>query len=128
LRDDTEGVTKIIRALAYLKKKHPRRKKLVTELKYFRRHRHRMHYATAQTEDLPIGSGVVEAACKTLATQRLKRSGMRWRQAGGQAILTLRAWVQSERFEAGWELLAETYKQPVSMPNNVVPFPIRQSA
>ncbi len=87
-----------------------------------------MHYATAQAENLPIGSGVVEAACKTLATQRLKRSGMRWRQAGGQAILTLRALVQSERFEAGWELLAETYKQPVSMPNNVVPFPMRQSA
>lgn len=122
LRDDAEGVTKVIRALAYLKKKHPRRKKLATELKYFRRHRHRMHYATAQAEHLPIGSGVGEAACKTLATQRLKRSGMRWRQAGGQAILTLRALVQSERFEAGWELLAETYKQPVSMPHNVVPF------
>ena len=32
---------------------------------------------------LPIGSGVVEAACKTLVTERLKRSGMRWREAGG---------------------------------------------
>ena len=52
-----------------------------------------MRYAQAKSCNLPIGSGVVEAACKTLATQRMKRSGMRWRHAGGQAILTLRALV-----------------------------------
>ena len=56
-----------------------------------------MRYAAAQTQNLPIGSGVVEAACKTLATERMKRSGMRWRQAGGQAILTFRALHQSTR-------------------------------
>jgi hypothetical protein len=42
----------------------------------------------------------MEAACKTLVTERMKRSGMRWREAGGQAILTLRGWVQSDRFDA----------------------------
>jgi len=43
----------------------------------------------------------------------LKRSGMRWRQAGGQAILTFRSWCQSDRFERAWALLAATCKRPV---------------
>ena len=50
-----------------------------------------MRYATFARGNMPIGSGIVEAACKTLVTQRLKRSGMRWRHIVGQAILTLRA-------------------------------------
>ena len=47
-----------------------------------------MGYAEAKDQGLPIGSGVVEATCKTLVTERLKRSGMRWSERGGQAILT----------------------------------------
>ena len=74
LRDEPEGIEKVIRALVHLHKKHPRRKKLKTELSYFRRHRARMQYAAAKAQNLPIGSGVVEAACKTLATQRLNGS------------------------------------------------------
>ena len=85
LRDEEGGVEKVIRALDYLKKKHPRRAKLATELNYFRNNRHRMHYAAARAKHLPIGSGVTEAACKTLVTQRLKCSGMRWKTEGGQA-------------------------------------------
>ncbi len=84
-----------------------------------------MRYAKAQAQNLPIGSGVVEAACKTLATERMKRSGMRWRHTGGQAILTLRALHQSERFERGWKLLSSTYKRIVEIPENVVLFPKR---
>ena len=64
-----------------------------------------------------------KAACKTLVTQRMKRSGMRWRHAGGQAILTLRGRIQSERFEHGWQLLAQTYRADLAAPDNVVPFP-----
>ena len=82
-----------------------------------------MQYAEAKAQGLPIGSGVVEAACKTLVTQRMKRSGMRWRQAGGQAILTLRGWVQSQRFDQGWRLLAQCYRANVATPDNVVAFP-----
>jgi len=66
LRDEEGGVEKVIRALDYLKKKHPRRVKLATELNYFRNNRHRMQYAAARANHLPIGSGVTEAACKTL--------------------------------------------------------------
>ena len=79
LKEESEGVEKVIKALAYQYKQHPRRSKLQTELEYFRNNRSRMRYAEHLAENLPIGSGVVEAACKTLVTQRMKCSGMRWR-------------------------------------------------
>lgn len=120
LRDEDNGVEKVIRSLAYLKKKHPRREKLATQLNYFRNNRHRMHYPTARAKHLPIGSGVTEAACKTLVTQRLKCSGMRWKTQGGQGVLTIRGLIQSNRFDDGWQLLSGTYRHTVSMPNKVV--------
>lgn len=119
LRHEKNGINKVIRALVHLKKQHPRSKKIVTEIKYFRNNRHRMRYAESAANNLPIGSGVVEAACKTL-TSRLKRSGMRWRNKGGQAILSLRSLIQSNRFDSGWRLLAATYKHDVQVPYNVV--------
>lgn len=123
LLEDDAGVEKVIRALAYLRDQHPRRTKLATELAYFRGHRHRMRYAEMKAQHLPIGSGVVEAACKTLVTQRMKRSGMRWCHDGGQAILTFRSLAQSERFDHGWQLLSDTYRGNVLLPENVVAFP-----
>jgi hypothetical protein len=128
LRDEMDGVEKVIRALIYLTNKYPRRKKIKTELGYFRRNRHRMRYAELRARNLPIGSGVVEAACKTLVTQRLKRSGMRWRDEGGQAILTLRAFCQSDRFDRAWRLIAETYRSVVSLPEKVIPLRPKRAA
>jgi hypothetical protein len=49
-----------------------------------------MQYSDYKAWHLPIGSGVTEAACKTIFTQRLKLSGMRWTKAGAQRILNLR--------------------------------------
>ena len=80
-----------------------------------------MGYAQAKAQNLPIGSGVVEAACKTVVSARLKCSGVRWRNPGGQAILTVRAHIQSNRFDSGWALLSDTYKVPITMSTNVVP-------
>ena len=121
LLEDDKGVEKVIRSLVHLRDTYPRRKKIARELKYFRRNRHRMRYAVLKKQGLPIGSGVTEAACKTLATQRLKRSGMRWGEQGGQAILSFRALVQSNRFERAWTLFAHTYKAEVTALDNVVP-------
>ncbi|MGQ0591214.1 MAG: hypothetical protein ACT4QB_00820 [Gammaproteobacteria bacterium] len=77
-------------------------------------------------KSLRIGSGVVEATCKTLATQRTKRSGIRWRHAGGQAILSLRALIQSQRFDQAWEMLSQTYRAEITPPDNVVALPRRR--
>ena len=128
LRHDLGGVEKVIRSLNHERRKQPENKRIAEVLGYFRNNRHRMGYAEAKARHLPIGSGVVEAACKTLVTQRLKRSGMRWRHAGGQAILTLRALIQSKRFDSAWELLSGTYRRAVAIPDNVVPFPCQRAA
>ena len=97
-------------------------------LRYFQRNRNRMRYADTQARHLAIGSGIVEADCKTLVTQRLKRSGMHWRRADGQAILTLRALLQSSRFDRAWALLCETYRHEVMVPDNFVTFPRMRAA
>jgi hypothetical protein len=125
LRDDSRGVGKVIRALRHLREEHPRSKIIARELAYFRSRRERMRYAALRARGLPIGSGVVEAACKSLATDRMKRSGMRWTQRGGQAVLTFRALIQSDRFEAGWVRVISAYKAHVSLPDNVIRFPGR---
>jgi hypothetical protein len=124
LKEVADGVEKVIRSLNYLHKKHPRNTKVEKVLVYFRNNRRRMRYQEYIAQGLPIGSGVVEAACKTLVTQRLKQSGMRWDENGGQAILTVRGWTQSQdRFDRAWALLAATYQAEVVVLQNVVPFP-----
>jgi hypothetical protein len=128
LRHELPGVEKVIRALVHLRKQNPHCKRIARELAYFRSNRHRMRYAEHAAANLPIGSGVVEATCKSLVAQRMKRSGMRWLQDGGQAILTFRALAQSHRFPGGWALIAKTYHADVQLPLNVVPLRPRQAA
>jgi hypothetical protein len=118
LRDQPGGADDVITELSRLarklggKRNKQRRKQLNTELTYFKNQRDRMDYAAYQARGLPIGSGVVEAACKTLATQRLKRSGMSWRD-GKQAILTMRSLQQSHRWAAAWALLSAHFRVEV---------------
>lgn len=117
LKEADDGVEQVIRTFKYRARRagRRRRERIETELTYFRNQRHRMRYAQYVREQLPIASGVVEAACKTLVTQRMKRSGMAWTHDGGQAILTLRSLVQSERWERAWSLLRADFCKPVSV-------------
>ncbi len=59
-------------------------------MNFLKKYRRWMNYAELQSEGLAIGSGVTEAACKTLIGYRFKQSGMRWKKATGQYILDLR--------------------------------------
>lgn len=108
LKEADGGVDKVINVLRYhmgrVKTKN-RHSVIQKQLTYFRNQRHRMQYADYLRQSLPIASGVVEAACKTLVTQRMKCSGMAWKQTGGQAILSLRSLIQSNRWSAAWRLL-----------------------
>lgn len=58
--------------------------------KYLRRYRRFMNYAAMKAHHFPIGSGVVESACKQIVSERMKLSGMRWHKQGAQRTLTLR--------------------------------------
>ena len=120
LLEEEGGVASVIRSLEHLRAKHPRSEKIATELAYFRKRRKLMRYAEMKAQGLPIGTGVTEGACKTLVTQRLKQSGMRWGQEGGQAILNLRSWAQSERFDQAWALLAATFQAEITVLSDVV--------
>jgi len=77
--------------------------KALKEIHYFKTNKKRMRYAHFRTQGLFIGSGVVEAGCKTLIAQRLKRSGMFWSRPGANAILALRCLLRSGRLENYWE-------------------------
>jgi hypothetical protein len=72
---------------------------LQTALGYFEHNAHRMHYAHFKSLGMFVGSGAVEAGCKSIAGQRLKLSGMRWTQPGATGILTLRCLQASDRWE-----------------------------
>jgi len=115
LKDDPNGAEKVIRAIRYRRDqaRGSARKTLTAALKYFRSMKEGMDYYQYKKVGLPIGSGVVEAACKTLVSERLKQSGMRWTIRGGQAILNLRSLRQSDRWNEAWVMLALSYKAKV---------------
>jgi len=79
-----------------------RRKALEVQRTFFKRNQAKMTYADFRRRGLPIGSGPVEAACKTLVKARLCRSGMRWSPKGGQRILDLRTYVKANRWDPFW--------------------------
>jgi len=76
---------------------------LEREVNYFRNNAERMRYADFRKRAMFVGSGVVEAGCKTVVGQRLKRSGMHWTVRGANAIMALRCLILSGRWEAFWE-------------------------
>jgi hypothetical protein len=70
---------------------------------YFQTHAARMDYPQFIARQFPIGSGAIESTCKTLVEERAKGAGMRWTQAGAQAVLSLRAVQRSGRWRAFWK-------------------------
>ena len=73
-----------------------------------------MNYAARVTANDPIGSGVTEAACKVIVKQRLCGSGMRWREEGAAAVLSLRCVTYTpERWEQFWSKV-DRYGFPIA--------------
>jgi hypothetical protein len=73
------------------------------ELRYFVNNVPRMQYGTFRSQGFFIGSGVIEAGCKTVIGARCKQSGMFWSQAGAEHVLALRCIHSSHRLDAFWK-------------------------
>lgn len=76
---------------------------LALEADYFERNAARMRYEEFRRQGLFVGSGVIEAGCRTVIASRLKRSGMFWSVRGANAITALRCSRLSDRFDDYWE-------------------------
>jgi hypothetical protein len=74
-----------------------------TEADYFERNADRMRYPKFRRQHLFVGSGVIEAGCKTVIGSRLKQSGMFWTVRGANSIIALRCCHLNGRFEDYWE-------------------------
>lgn len=87
----------------YLPRSGERRKKGRIAINYLRNNADSMRYADFRARGFFVGSGVVEAGCRTVIGQRLKKSGMFWSVAGANAIIAARCCLSSRRFNDFWE-------------------------
>jgi hypothetical protein len=82
---------------------------------YFSNHHHQMQYAQRVKANLPIGSGVTEAACKTIVKMRLCRGGAKWKEPGAAIVLSLRTLIYTEeRWQQFWAKV-DRYGFPVAL-------------
>ena len=109
LKEDPEGASKLLRAARYRRSITKENPDIEAEIKYLQHNRTRMNYFELRQKNLPIGSGVVEAACKNLIGARMKKSGMRWSIDGGQTVLTLRSLILSNRWEQFWSYFLQSH-------------------
>lgn len=97
---DAGDIKAILRALRRHSPKDDEARKCV---EYIDRNRHRMRYPQFQAQQLCTSTGVVEAGCKLAIGTRCKRAGMHWTAVGADAIIALRCYKLSGRFEEFWE-------------------------
>jgi hypothetical protein len=101
---DKGKIEKLVGVLRAIPSRNPElTEKIRIEADYFARNAERMRYPQFRRQHLFVGSGVIEAGCKTVVASRLKRSGMFWTVRGANAILALRCTCLNGRFEDCWE-------------------------
>jgi hypothetical protein len=106
-RLDAGNVEAIVEEARALLPKNPNAgKDARREIEYFDKNKERMRYARFKEHGMFVGSGVIEAGCKTIVGQRLKQSGMHWTVTGANAIIALRCAHLSGRIEDYWEQTA----------------------
>ena len=115
LKNKPAGIYRVLHSAAAIRHCHGLRGRLKdynNAYTYLQRRIPLMNYAEQRRQHLPIGSGITEAGCKTVFTQRLKQSGMTWSIAGGQPIVNLRILVLSNI----WSTVYTTYLASKQMP------------
>jgi hypothetical protein len=103
---EVHGLTRVLQSASYHRNVHKlvgqRQQEFKKAYQYLWKRRKHMRYADYRGQGLPIGSGVTEAGCKVLASQRLKLSGMKWSKEGGQVVLNLRVVWLSGVWRQAW--------------------------
>lgn len=101
---DGGRIEKLVRFLRSIDASTPSIAEIIRiEAAYFERNAERMRYPEFRRQHLFVGSGVVEAGCKTVIGSRLKQSGMFWTVRGANAIIALRCCHLNNRIENYWE-------------------------
>jgi hypothetical protein len=104
---DAGDVERVVAALGRVRPRSTDAQEAIRKARaYFETNANRMRYARFHRQGLFVGSGVVEAGCKTIIGFRLKQSGMRWTVRGANAIIALRCAELSGRWEEFWEARA----------------------
>jgi hypothetical protein len=105
------GHGRVLRSIARMRELHGYKKSEVKDAekaeKYLRRYRRFMDYASMKELGFPIGSGVVESACKQIVSERMKLAGMRWHKTGGQHTMTLRCILLSGIWDTVYKTLLD---------------------
>jgi hypothetical protein len=101
------GLTRVLQSASYYRNEEKlrgkRQKAFAGAYNYLWKRRKHMNYAALKAQGVPIGSGVTEAGCKVVVTQRLKCSGMKWKKPGAQVVLDLRVVWLSGVWEQAWK-------------------------
>jgi len=119
MKEKDDGVLLVLKAMRYQRDKMPAgaaRSDLIGAIKFIaRQHRRgRMKFSEAQRRHYPIGTGITEAAAKTVVNVRMKRAGARFSQHGGQTVMLFRTATLSNRFNLLHEELHATYTAKVA--------------
>jgi hypothetical protein len=116
LKEKPRGIYRVLHSAAALRRRRmmlgKRRKHYRDAYNYLRKRIRFLAYHQYRANHLPIGSGVTEAACKTVFTQRLKQSGMTWKLDGGQWIVDLRV----IQLSGVWSEVYQSYLQAKILP------------
>lgn len=119
-----KGIRRVLNSAAALRSRRKLKGKAKQDFRkaynYLRERTKDMHYAAYKRVGIPCGSGVTEAACKTIYTQRLKLSGMRWQKAGAQTILNLRVLLLSGVWTAAYQRVLNKFEN-VKVPTYDLP-------
>ena len=107
LKEEDDGANNLLKEMkAAVRKNRPKgqsKESIEAAIGYFENHLNKMDYSQYLQENLPIGSGVTEAACKTVVKQRMCGSGMKWKATGADTVLRLRCLLLTQgRWEQFW--------------------------
>ena len=121
LKERSGGINRLLASARALRRRGLRgcRKDFDRAMNYLKKYRRHMNYAACRRRKLPIGSGVTEAACKTIVGHRFKQSGMRWNIAQGQHVLDLRVILKS----GVWASVCDQWLKQQPLPEIVTPAP-----